>query len=54
MNEIVKYCNKNPGTKKTFIAEQLGISKQCLNYWVTAGKLRPLTAELKAKVKALK
>jgi len=54
MNEIVKYCNKNPGIKKTFIAEQIGVTKQCLNYWLTAGKERPLTAELKAKVRTLK
>ena len=54
MNELKKYIEKHPGIKKSWIAEQLGISKQCLNYWLTIGKSRPLTAELKAKVKALK
>jgi hypothetical protein len=54
MNELKKFCDKNPGLMKTHIAEKLGISKQCLHYWLTAGKDRPLPVKLKAKVKALK
>lgn len=54
MNELKKFCDKNPGLMKTYIADKLGISKQCLNYWLTIGKNRPLSVELKAKVGALK
>lgn len=54
MNELKKYIEKHPGVKKTWIAEQLGISKQNLDYYLDKNKERQLTAELKAKVKALK
>jgi len=53
-NEIAKHFDKNPREAKSKVAEALGISKQNLHYWLTIGKERPLTAELKAKVKALK
>jgi hypothetical protein len=54
MNELKKFCDKNPGLMKTYIADKLGISKQCLHYWLTIGKNRSLTVELKAKVRALR
>lgn len=54
MNELKKYIEKHPGVKKTWVAEQLGISRQNLDYYLDKTKDRKLNTELKAKIKALK
>lgn len=54
MNELKKYIEKHPGVTKTWIAGQLGISRQNLDYYLDKTKDRKLNTELKAKVKALK
>lgn len=51
MNKLKKYVEKNPGLMKTFIAKQLGISKQHLNYSL---KCEKLSKDMEEKVKKLK
>jgi len=51
INELKKYVEKNPGVKKTWIAEQLSISKQNLDYYLNKNKEISLPVELKAKVR---
>lgn len=54
MNELKKYIEKHPGVTKTWIAGQLGISRQNLDYYLDKTKDRKLNTELKAKVRVLK
>lgn len=52
-NPLYEFCQKNPQIKKKSIADNLGISKQLLSYWLKQ-KGEKFSVEFTEKIKKLK